>query len=204
MTQRILVAGIGNIFLGDDGFGVEVAQRLLQQRYPEGVRVVDIGIRGMDLAYMLLDDFDALILVDTVARGGPPGSLYLIAPEPPDGGVETGGEAGREAGRRAIETHSMDPVKVLAFAGTLGARLPQTLVVGCEPDPLDGDGLDEDGEEDMRMELSAPVQSAVEEAVRMVDGLVHELLSAREIVCNSEQSTAPSAVEGESTCREKL
>ena len=173
MTRQILIAGIGNIFLGDDGFGVEVAQRLLRQRYPEGVRVVDIGIRGMDLAYMLLDNYDTLILVDTVARGGPPGTLYLIAPEP----SESGAEAGGEAGRRAVETHSMDPVKVLAFAGALGARLPQTLVAGCEPSPLNNDD-----NEDMRMGLSAPVQLAVDEAVRMVDGLVHDLLAAREYV----------------------
>lgn len=173
MTQRILIAGIGNIFLGDDGFGSAVAQRLLHQRYPEGVRVVDIGIRGMDLAYMLLDDYDTLILVDTVSRGGTPGTLYLIAPEQPDDGVETGGEAGR----RAVETHSMDPVKVLAFAVALGARLPHTLVVGCEPGPLDGNGDDE-----LRMGLSAAVQAAVDEAVRMVDELVQERLVARERV----------------------
>src|SRR5579872_7070651 len=174
MTRHILIAGIGNIFLGDDGFGVEVAQRLLQRAsYPEGVRVVDVGIRGMDLAYMLLDDYDALILVDTVARGGTPGTLYLLTPESPDGEAETGDEAGR----RGLEAHSMDPAKVLAFAGELGARPIHTLIVGCEPGPLGED--DGDGEE-MRMELSAPVRLAVDEAVRMVDGLVQELLSTKE------------------------
>lgn len=170
MTQHILIAGIGNIFLGDDGFGSEVAQRLAHQQYPASVRVVDVGIRGVDLAYMLLDDYDALILVDTVSRGGPPGTLYLIAPDLPDGGVEAGGAAGR----RAVEAHSMDPVTVLAFAEVLGARPIHTLIVGCEPAPLEGD--DDEG---MRMGLSAPIQAAVEEAVRMVDRLVHELLSAR-------------------------
>lgn len=173
MTRHILIAGIGNIFLGDDGFGSEVAQRLLHRQYPESVRVVDIGISGMDLAYMLLDEYDALILVDTVSRGDLPGTLYLIAPELPGEGIETGGEAGR----RAVETHSMDPVKVLAFAGALGARPTHTLIVGCEPGPLEGDG-----NEEMRMGLSAPVQAAVDEAVRMVDGLVQKLLVARECV----------------------
>ncbi|MGZ3673704.1 MAG: hydrogenase maturation protease [Ktedonobacterales bacterium] len=173
MTQHILIAGIGNIFLGDDGFGSEVAQRLAHQQCPEGVQVVDIGIRGVDLAYMLLDHYDALILVDTVSRGGPPGTLYLIAPELPDGDVEAGGEAGR----RAVEAHSMDPVTVLAFARTLGAQPIHTLVVGCEPGPLE-----EDGDDAMRMGLSAPVWAAVDEAVRMVDRLVRELMFAREPV----------------------
>lgn len=173
MTQHILIAGIGNIFLGDDGFGSEVAQRLAHQQYPEGVRVVDVGIRGVDLAYMLLDEYDALILVDTVSRGSPPGTLYLIAPELPDGNVEAGGEAGR----RAVETHSMDPVTVLAFAGALGAQPIHTLIVGCEPGPLE-----EDDDEAMRMGLSAPVRAAVDDAVRMVDKLVQELLLSRELV----------------------
>jgi hydrogenase maturation protease len=173
MTQHTLIAGIGNIFLGDDGFGSEVAQRLAHQQYPEGVQVVDVGIRGVDLAYMLLDDYDALILVDTVSRGGPPGTIYLIAPDLPDGDVEAGGEAGG----RAVETHSMDPATVLAFAGALGAQPIRTLIVGCEPGPLEGD--DDEG---MRMGLSAPVRAAVDEAVRMVDRLVQELLFAREPV----------------------
>ena len=90
--RRILIACIGNIFLGDDGFGVEVAQRLGKRHYPEGVQVVDFGIRGLDLAYTLLDDFDTLVLVDTVSRGGPPGTLYLIEPDlagiDPEKGVE--------------------------------------------------------------------------------------------------------------------
>ena len=79
--ERILIACIGNIFLGDDGFGVEVARRLMNRQYPEGVQVIDFGIRGMDLAYTLLDDYDTLVLVDAVPRGDPPGTLYLIEPD---------------------------------------------------------------------------------------------------------------------------
>src|SRR5579859_5795920 len=78
--KRILIACIGNIFLGDDGFGVEVAQRLMNKHYPPGVQVVDFGIRGMELSYTLLDDYDTLVLVDAVPRGGQPGTLYLIVP----------------------------------------------------------------------------------------------------------------------------
>jgi hydrogenase maturation protease len=79
--RRILIACIGNIFLGDDGFGVEVARHLITRSYPEGVQVVDFGIRGMDLAYALLDDYDELVLVDGIARGSSPGTLYLIEPD---------------------------------------------------------------------------------------------------------------------------
>ncbi len=105
-VRRILIACIGNIFLGDDGFGVEVARRLISRktkRYPEGVQVVDFGIRGIDLAYTLLDDYDALVLVDTVSRGGSPGTLYLI--EPDYAGIDP--EKGVEAGRAAMEAHSI-------------------------------------------------------------------------------------------------
>ncbi|MBV8695618.1 MAG: hydrogenase maturation protease [Ktedonobacteraceae bacterium] len=172
-TKRILVACIGNIFLGDDGFGVEVAKRLQSRTprpYPPSVEVVDFGIRGMDLAYALLDeDYDALVLVDAVPRGGPPGTLYLI--EPDLEGLSP--EKGAQAGTVALDTHSMDPVKVLAFALGLGARPIHTLVVGCEPTAILG------GEDDieMQMELSEPVQNAVDEAVKMIDSLIEQLLS---------------------------
>src|SRR6266487_1187525 len=175
---RILIACIGNIFLGDDAFGVEVAQRLLSRKakqYPENVQVVDFGIRGIELAYTLLDDYDTLVLVDAVPRGGQPGTLYLIEPELSDSSPEKGVEAARVA----LDTHSMDPVKVLAFARTLGTlsggqvtRPIHTLLVGCEPAPFCG------GEDyaEMQMGLSEPVQAAVDEAVKMIDSLVKELL----------------------------
>lgn len=169
-TKRILIAGIGNIFLGDDGFGVEVAQRLTRRAYPQGVQVSDFGIRGLDLAYTLLDGYDTLILIDAVPRGGTPGTLYLIEPD------LTGfnPQQGADAGRSGLDAHSMDPVKVLAFAMTLGAMPCQALLVGCEPTPF-GDGEDYT---DMHMGLSAPVQAALDEAVQMVDLLVEQLLNA--------------------------
>jgi hydrogenase maturation protease len=146
-----------------------VARRLLgreTRQYPEGVQVIDFGIRGMELAYTLLDDgYDTLVLVDVVPRGGSPGTVYLI--EPDLSGISS--QQGVEAGRIALDSHSMDPVKVLAFAHTLGARPIRTLLVGCEP----GESADY---EEMQMGLSEPVQAAIDEAIKMIDTLVDQLL----------------------------
>lgn len=163
--RRVLVACVGNVFLGDDGFGVAVAERLRGRRYPAGVEVEDFGIRGLDLAYTLLDGYDTVVLVDATPRGGPPGTLYLIEPEAP---VSAGDSSA------APEAHSMDPVKVLAFARALGAPPARVLLVGCEPSRpiLSGDG------DEMRMELSEPVRAALDEAVAMIDRLVGEFCPA--------------------------
>ena len=172
-SKRILIACIGNIFLGDDGFGVEVAQRLFSRRnpgYPDSVQIMDVGIRGIDLAYTLLDDYDTLILVDAIQRGGQPGTIYLIEPDLTAMTPEKGGEASRIA----LDNHSMDPVKVLAYARTLGARPIHTLLVGCEPEPATLGSAEP--YEDMQMGLSEHVQAAVAEAVKMIDSLVADLL----------------------------
>ena|SRR5665213_2941492 len=108
---RILIAGVGNIFLGDDAFGVEVVQRLARRPPPDGVCVVDFGIRGLDLAYALCDGYETVVLVDATPRGGLPGALYVIEPDV----GETSGEAGV-----LIEGHNMEPVKVLRLAATMG------------------------------------------------------------------------------------
>ena len=163
MTPRILIAGIGNIFLGDDGFGVEVAQRLLKRPQPEGVKVVDYGLRGMDLAYALLDDYDALVFVDAAARGESPGTLSLIE------------HIWDMTTAAAIDTHAMDPVKVLRLARELGAKPTLTYVVACEPAFLGGGG---EGYEDVVTTLSGPVRSALDEAVSMVEALVDTLVHA--------------------------
>jgi hydrogenase maturation protease len=159
MSGRILVAGIGNIFLADDGFGCEVVRRLAKRELPENVEVRDFGIRGMDLAYALMDPYEAVVFVDTVPRGEEPGTVYLIEAEVP------------EEGEVALDTHGMDPVKVIRLARVLGAEIPRTLVVGCEPKLiLSGEHYD-----DMLIELSEPVQRAVDEAVRLVESIVEEL-----------------------------
>jgi len=158
VSKRILVAGVGNIFLGDDGFGVEVVRRLVGRELPEGVEVVDFGIRGMDLAYALQDDYDLVIFVDATPRGEKPGTVYLLEPE-----IEEDGEV-------SLDTHGMDPVKVIKLSRALGAKPARTLVVGCEPQiVVSGEDYD-----DMLMELSEPVQAAVEEAAKLVESLVEE------------------------------
>jgi hydrogenase maturation protease len=156
--RRILIAGIGNLFMGDDGFGVVVARKLALRPIPEGVQVVDFGIRGMDLAYALGDGYDAAILIDVAPRGHPPGTLEVIEPEiDPDLFV-------------GFEAHGMDPVSVLQFARQFGALPGRTLVVGCEPDRV----LDPDADE-LLDELSPPVADAVERAIGLVEELVAEL-----------------------------
>jgi hydrogenase maturation protease len=156
--KRILIAGVGNIFLGDDGFGVEVVRQLAGRELPEGVEVVDFGIRGMDLAYALQGDYEVVIFVDATPRGEEPGTVYLLEPE-----IEEDGEV-------VLDTHGMDPVKVIKLSRALGAKPTRTLVVGCEPQVVLG-GVDYD---DMLMELSEPVRAAVGEAVKLVESLVEE------------------------------
>ncbi|MDX3637185.1 hydrogenase maturation protease [Streptomyces europaeiscabiei] len=155
---RTLVAGIGNIFLGDDGFGVETARRLAGRDLPGRVEVVDIGVRGVHLAYQLLDGYDTLVLVDATARGEAPGTLYVI--EHDVGGPNP------SPGAPALDGHRMTPDIVLALLGTLcagtGAEPPRrVLVVGCEPASVDE-----------RIGLSAPVSDAVPEAVRLIEELL--------------------------------
>ncbi|MBA2375256.1 MAG: hydrogenase maturation protease [Rubrobacteraceae bacterium] len=159
MSRRVLIAGVGNIFLGDDGFGVEVVRRLSQRSLPDGVEVRDFGIRGMDLAYALQDDYEVVVFVDATPRGEKPGTVSLIEAE-----VEDDGEV-------SLDTHGMDPVKVIKLSRALGAEPKRTLVVGCEPELIVG-GEDYD---DMVMELSEPVMAAVEGAVKMVESLVEEI-----------------------------
>jgi hydrogenase maturation protease len=132
---RVLVAGIGNVFLGDDGFGCALAQRVAI----EGVDVVDFGIRGMDLAYALAD-YDLVVFLDATPRGEPPGTLYLIEPDLDGLPLD-------------VDAHAMHPVSVLALAKTLDGELPRTLVLGCEPA-----GVEE------FTDLSEPVRAALDAA----------------------------------------
>jgi hydrogenase maturation protease len=155
---RVLVAGIGNVFLGDDGFGVALADRLARRSLPAGVEVVEYGIRGMDLAYALLDGrYDKVVLLDAAPRGEAPGTLYVIAPEVDPEAV-------------AVETHGMDPVRVLAMVQALGGKPPPTLVVGCEPQRYPNPG-----DEEVDAVLSEPVRAALDEAIPVVESLLEEL-----------------------------
>jgi len=156
-APRVLVAGIGNVFLGDDGFGVEVATRLAARQLPEGVEVADVGIRGMHLAFSL-QDYDAAILVDAAPRGQPPGTLYVIEPEVGDTAV-------------GLDAHGMDPVTVLRLAREFGSVPDRVLVVGCEPARMVAPEDDE-----VVMELSEPVKASLDEAVRLIESLVEDLM----------------------------
>jgi len=159
-AQRILVAGVGNVFLGDDGFGVALANRLAARELPAGVDVVDFGIRGMDLAYAM-DGYDAVVLLDATPRGEPPGTVCVIETEVDEGAV-------------AVDAHGMDPVKVIALARSLGGTPPRTLVVGCEPlTRMTGE------EDEIVAQLSEPVQAALDGAVHVVESVLDELLSSQ-------------------------
>jgi hydrogenase maturation protease len=159
---RVLVAGIGNVFMADDGFGVEVAKRLGERELPRGVDVVDFGIRGMDLVFALGEGYDVAVFVDAVPRGDEPGTLFVIEPD-----------VDQLPGDVMMDAHGMDPVKVLALAGTLGPVPERILVVGCEPlVSMTGD------EEDLVGELSAPVRAALDGAVELVVGLVGEIVES--------------------------
>jgi len=158
MRGSVLVAGVGNIFLGDDGFGVEVARRLSAEQLPENVRVADYGIRGVHLAYQLLDGYDTLILVDAVSRGEPPGTVFVIEP---DLGLGTPLDGVPPARDPLMDAHDLDPASVLGLVRHLGGRIDRVLVVGCEPQRTDE-----------RIGLSEPVQRAVDEAARLVRELL--------------------------------
>ncbi len=147
--MTVLVAGIGNLFLTDDGFGSEVARRLAAAPPPGDVKVVDYGIRGMHLAYDLLDGYDALVVVDAMPGDGAPGDLSVLEVGPDD------------LGEGELDAHGMAPVAVLAGLGQLGGTLPPTYVVGCQPADV-GEGIG----------LTPSVAAAVDGAI----ALVHELL----------------------------
>jgi hydrogenase maturation protease len=153
--MKVLIACVGNIFLGDDGFGVEVAQSLSKRQLPEGVSVKDYGIRGFDLAYALLDPWELVIIVDALSRGEAAGTLYVIEPE-------LNGPASLDT---ALNPHGMDPVRVLSLAASMGPISAQVLVVGCEPHDF-GDELEG------RMGLSSRIQGVVEAACDMILDLV--------------------------------
>jgi hydrogenase maturation protease len=165
-SGTVLVAGIGNIFLSDDGFGPEVVRRLSSRTIPEGVKVVDYGIRGMHLAYDLLDGYDGLVLIDAIPRQGTPGDVVVIEIGPED------------LGTGDFDAHGMEPVSVLASLGSLGGELPPTYLVGCEP-----------GEVEEGMGLTPPVEAAVDVAADAVIRVLDEWLARPSAGTTKEQSS---------------
>lgn len=158
----ILVACIGNIFNGDDAFGVEVARRLSQGALPDGVQVIDFGIRGIDLTYALMEGHDAVILVDAAQRGEAPGVVSIVEPEL----VEEGDLSSEDP---SLSPHDLDPAKVLRLVSALGGTCRRALLVACEPLTLGGDeGV---------MGLSEPVAAAVDVAAETIEELIDEMMA---------------------------
>ncbi len=156
--MRILIAGIGNSWLRDDGFGPKVAEALDRRELPEGAAVFDFGSGGLDLAYEVMRGYDALILVDVSRQGGEPGTLYVMEPDQED--INKGFEDGE-----MIDPHGMDPQTVLRFVNAVGGWPGKVVVVACEPLVV----------EEMGMGLSDEVAGAVERAVNVVLEQVEEL-----------------------------
>jgi hydrogenase maturation protease len=167
VSARVLVAGIGNVFNGDDAFGVAVARQLVQQsKLPPSVVVRDVGIRGLHLAYELLDPWDLLIVIDAVARGGPPGTLHLIEPSTNLAEVT-----------RAHDAHGMDLRSILLMAGALGAETPTVRLVGCDVADVSE-----------KMGMTTEVEAAVPEAVRMVEALIRQASKGSNTAVSKEAS----------------
>lgn len=156
---RVLVAGIGNVFLGDDGFGVEVVRQLARRPVPPGVDIVDFGIRGMDLVYALQRPYAGVVFVDAAPNGQAPGTLTVLDPQLPDGDTVT------------VQTHGMDPVAALGLARQFGPVPAYRRVVCCEPATV----LAEARDEDLEMALSPAVRAAVPAGVALVEELLAEL-----------------------------
>jgi hydrogenase maturation protease len=167
VSRRTLVAGIGNVFLSDDGFGVEVVRLLSGWALPEGVRVEDYGIRGIHLAYDLLEGYDALILVDAVPMGEPPGTLAVMEPE---SGTSASSTSGSDVGELpAVDAHTMSPDVVLATLARLGGSVDRIVIVGCQP-----------GELGESMGLSPAVEAAVHAAADLCLEVVAEIAQPAE------------------------
>jgi len=170
--NRVLVAGIGNIFFGDDAFGCEVAAALLKRSWPDGVKIVDFGIRAYDLAYAIMSGYDATVLIDAAPRGEKPGTVYLLELDPDK--VDTGGD-------EIADAHALTPMRVLQLIRALGGQAENLFLVGCEPARLDGDGV---------IGLSEEVRNAVPIAAEMIENVVADFVSTRRIAKKFPNHTA--------------
>ncbi|MBJ7609459.1 MAG: hydrogenase maturation protease [Candidatus Dormibacteraeota bacterium] len=169
MTARVLVAGIGNLFLGDDGFGVAVAQELLRSGalVDDDIKIGDYGIRGYDLAYEILEGHESVVLIDATQRGDAPGTLYVIEADPDASVPDLADEP--DHGQGAFQGHLMTPAAVFHLVRTMGGTMGRVLVVGCEPETFGPENIGQ-------MELSPVVAAAVPEAVATVERVVRDLL----------------------------
>jgi len=170
MTQKMLVAGVGNIFFSDDAFGCEVVRRLAKEDLPEGVVVADFGIKGVHLAYELLEGYDTVIVVDAAPCGGKPGDLYLIEPKLEEIAESPLVQAASEGESALVEAHGLEPDAIFGMLKALGGNVGRALVVGCEPENIE-DGLG----------LSTTVEAAVEPAVARLVDIIHRVHNRQEL-----------------------
>lgn len=170
MTQKMLVAGVGNIFFSDDAFGCEVVRRLAKEDLPEGVVVADFGIKGVHLAYELLEGYDTVIIVDATPCGGKPGDLYLIEPKLEEIAESPLVQAASEGESALVDAHGLEPDAIFGMLKALGGNVGRALVVGCEPENIE-DGLG----------LTATVEAAVEPAVRRLVDIIHRVHDTQEM-----------------------
>jgi hydrogenase maturation protease len=176
--SKILVAGIGNIFLGDDAFGSEVARRLMSERLPPEVRVIDFGIRTYDLAYAIMDGYDVTILIDITAQGQAPGTVYLIEPDLNEAGSPgSGGASPYPADANLADAHSMNPARVLQMMRRFGNSPGKLYLIGCEPAILEV----EDGQIGMSETVEKSVPQAIEWVKTLVDDLLKENAKKKEV-----------------------
>ncbi len=162
VKKRVMIAGIGNMFMKDDGFGSAVVKRIANKKFPQGVEVKDFGTGGLKLAYDLMRGYDGLVFLDASARGEKPGTLYVIEPKESDfsNDLEEGGP---------IDPHGSDPVTVLRFVKSIGAWPGKVFIVACEPETVD----------DFEIGLSEPVNIAIDTAIEMVDDIIKEIYSVK-------------------------
>jgi hydrogenase maturation protease len=159
MTGRTLVAGVGNVFLGDDGFGVEVARLLAGRPHPAGVEIADFGIRGVHLVYELLDGCDLFVLVDAAPRGGEPGTVTVL-----EVGQDDAAQRPPMMGAPVMDGHGLTPDDIFAMLATMGGHPGRSLLVACEPADVSAG-----------MGLSEPVRAALPYAVRAVEEILGQL-----------------------------
>jgi len=162
VKKRVMIAGVGNMFMKDDGFGSAVVKKMLNKKFPEGVEVKDFGMGGLKLAYDLMKGYDGLIFLDASARGEKPGTLYMIEPDEKDfsADLEKGGP---------IDPHGADPVTVLRFVKSIGSWPGKVIVIACEPETVN----------DFEIGLSMPVSTAIDAAIELVDEILNEIYSEK-------------------------
>jgi hydrogenase maturation protease len=171
---RILVAGIGNIFLGDDGFGVEVVQRFSRRQVPDNVCVVDFGIRSLDLMHALLHGYDAAILVETIRRGAAPGTVFILNPPRP---ISVGEIQPSLSHNSLLDSHGIDPSRLVRLISALGGELHQIYILGCEPSPQSA--------EPVERQISPPVRRAVVAAIPMIESLICKISDTEDAINRS-------------------